>query len=69
MQRRRDLLVPDGNTVLEAGDELVIIGPADDVEAIRRVASGRANEPGVRRRRGDGVEEPPGSVDAGTGGP
>jgi chloride channel protein, CIC family len=39
MQRRRDLLVPDGNTVLEAGDELVIIGPAADVEAIRSLAA------------------------------
>ena len=39
MQRRRDLLVPDGNTVLEAGDELVIIGPAADVEAIRGLAA------------------------------
>ncbi len=69
IQRRQDLVVPDGSTLLEAGDELVLIGQSTDIDVIRRVASGRANEPGVRRRRGDGVEEPPGSVDAGTGGP
>ncbi len=39
IQRRRDLLVPDGSTVLDAGDELVIIGPAVDIDAIRRASS------------------------------
>jgi H+/Cl- antiporter ClcA len=39
MQRGRDLLVPDGNTLLEAGDELVLIGPAADIEAIRELAA------------------------------
>jgi len=69
IQRRRDLVVPDGSTVLEAGDALLVIGQSSDVEVVRRVASGRVNGPGVHRRRVDGVEEPPGSVDAGTGGP
>ncbi len=45
MQRCRDLLVPDGSTVLEAGDELVLIGPDADIEAIRELATGPAPGP------------------------
>jgi CIC family chloride channel protein len=40
IQRDRDLLVPSGSTVLEAGDELVLIGRSSDIEAIRSTASG-----------------------------
>ncbi len=35
IQRQRDLVVPDGTTVLEEGDELVLIGTPEDIEAIR----------------------------------
>jgi len=38
IQRRRDLVVPDGRTVLEAGDELLLIGQSSDIDGIRRVA-------------------------------
>ena len=39
IQRRRDLVVPSGSTVLEAGDELVLIGRSSDIDAIRALAS------------------------------
>ena len=45
IQRRRDLVVPDGATTLDEGDELVIIGPAADIESIRRSASDHASDP------------------------
>ena len=31
IQRRQDLVVPNGSTVLEAGDELVLIGQSTDI--------------------------------------
>jgi H+/Cl- antiporter ClcA/CBS domain-containing protein len=39
IQRHRDLVVPSGNTVLEAGDELVLIGSSGDIDGIRLTAS------------------------------
>ncbi len=39
IQRHRDLVVPEGSTVLEGGDELVLIGSASDIDAIRILAS------------------------------
>ena len=39
IQRHRDLVVPDGTTVLEGGDELVLIGTTGDIETTRRLAS------------------------------
>ena len=39
IQRHRDLVVPEGSTVLEGGDELVLIGNAGDIDAIRILAS------------------------------
>ena len=39
IQRGRDLVVPDGSTVLYGGDELVLIGNASDISAIRIRAS------------------------------
>ncbi len=43
IQRRRDLVVPGGNTVLEAGDELVLIGLPSEIDAVRTMADeGRA---------------------------
>ncbi len=39
IQRHRDLVVPGGGTVLEAGDELVLIGRPGDIDAIRSAAS------------------------------
>ena len=47
IQRQRDLLVPDGNTVLEAGDELVIIGPTTEIDAIRALVAGPVHGPAV----------------------
>ncbi len=43
IQRQRDLVVPDGATVLEGGDELVIIGTPSDIEAARY--AGRSAQP------------------------
>lgn len=40
IQRDRDLVVPTGGTVLEAGDELILIGSSSDIKAIRSLASG-----------------------------
>jgi len=67
IQRRQDLVVPDGSTVLEAGDELLLIGQSSDIDVIRRVAAGRASDPGGHRPREDHGDEPPGSIDVGTG--
>ena len=39
IQRDRDLFVPAGTTVLEGGDELVLIGSTGDIDAIRILAS------------------------------
>ncbi len=39
IQRARDLVVPQGSTVLEGGDELVLIGNTGDIDAIRILAS------------------------------
>jgi trk system potassium uptake protein TrkA len=44
IQRQRDLVVPDGATVLEGGDELVIIGTPSDIDAARCAA--RSAQPG-----------------------
>jgi CBS domain-containing protein len=67
IQRRRDLVVPDGSTVLEAGDELLLIGQSSDIDVVRRFGAGRASDPaGHRPREGHG-DEPPGSIDVGTG--
>ena len=38
MQRNRDLVVPDGDTVLRAGDELVVIGTPNDIALTRTMA-------------------------------
>ncbi|HEX3460823.1 MAG TPA: TrkA C-terminal domain-containing protein [Acidimicrobiales bacterium] len=40
IQRNRDLVVPNGNTVLQPGDELVLIGSSSDIDAIRSNGSG-----------------------------
>jgi CBS domain-containing protein len=39
IQRQRDLVVPSGSTVLESGDELILIGNTRDFDAIRVLAS------------------------------
>jgi H+/Cl- antiporter ClcA/CBS domain-containing protein len=39
IQRKKDLVVPDGSTVLEVGDELILLGIPDDIEAVRTLAS------------------------------
>jgi H+/Cl- antiporter ClcA/CBS domain-containing protein len=38
--RKRDLVVPNGSTVLKAGDELVLIGRPADVDELRAIAGG-----------------------------
>jgi H+/Cl- antiporter ClcA len=50
IQRNRDLVVPDGNTVLQPGDELVLIGSSGDIDAIRSNGSGNgeSTESGTR---------------------
>jgi H+/Cl- antiporter ClcA/CBS domain-containing protein len=60
IQRKQDLVVPSGDTVIEAGDELVLIGSPPDINDFRVVASGgaahtadkssREGIPGVTRR-------------------
>ena len=39
IQRGRDLLVPDGDTVLQAGDRLAVIGAPEDVDVLTAMAS------------------------------
>lgn len=51
IERRRDLVVPDGSTVLEAGDELLLIGQPSEIDVIRRIAAGRPSDPHGRRPR------------------
>jgi CIC family chloride channel protein len=43
IQRNRDLVVPRGDTVLVAGDELVVIGTCSDVSAVRYLAVTRVH--------------------------
>ena len=40
IQRKRDLVVPNGSTKLEAGDELVLLGSSRDIDSIRAIAAG-----------------------------
>ena len=40
IQRDKDLVVPSGATVLEAGDDLVLIGRPNDIDMLRTIASG-----------------------------
>jgi CIC family chloride channel protein len=40
IQRKRDLVVPTGGTKLQAGDELMLIGRPNDIEAVRTTAAG-----------------------------
>ena len=50
IQRDRDLMVPSGTTVLEAGDELVLIGRSSDIDGIRAIAqeeSAHAETPSI----------------------
>ena len=53
IQRRRDLVVPDGDTVLEAGDELVLIGLPSDLAEARDIAVGPLPDPTPPDREGD----------------
>jgi len=55
IQRGQDLVVPAGGTTIETGDELVLIGRALDIDAVRAMASG---DPGP----GDGSVPPGGST-------
>lgn len=69
IQRRRDLVVPDGSTVLESGDELVLIGRSSDIDVIREVAAGRASDPAGQSHRADRGKQAPGSIELGPGSP
>jgi H+/Cl- antiporter ClcA/CBS domain-containing protein len=49
IQRNRDLVIPNGDTVLTTGDDLVFIGNAGDIGAVRTLAGvpgGRSSPPG-----------------------
>jgi CIC family chloride channel protein len=46
IQRNRDLVVPNGDTVLSPGDELVVIGTPGDISATRTLAEPHAAHPG-----------------------
>jgi H+/Cl- antiporter ClcA/CBS domain-containing protein len=39
IQRHRDLVVPNGATVLEVGDQLMLIGSVDDIDAVRTAST------------------------------
>jgi CBS domain-containing protein len=41
IQRGRDLVVPVGDTVLQGGDRLVVIGKSEDIDLVKAMASGR----------------------------
>lgn len=69
IQRNRDLVVPNGDTVLVAGDELMLIGNASDITEVHHLAaahagtslpSGQGGASGGRHRRavGGGADEP-----------
>jgi chloride channel protein, CIC family len=47
IRRDRSLVVPDGTTLLLAGDELTVIGPASDVQTLRSLASGPPDDDGT----------------------
>jgi H+/Cl- antiporter ClcA len=40
IQRSRDLVIPDGNTVLQSGDRVVVIGGSEDIDALKAMATG-----------------------------
>jgi len=40
IQRGRDLVVPVGDTVLQGGDRLVVIGRSEDIDMVKAIASG-----------------------------
>jgi Trk K+ transport system NAD-binding subunit len=40
IQRGRDLVVPGGDTVLQEGDRLVLIGRSEDIDVLKAIASG-----------------------------
>jgi len=66
LQRQGDLIVPRGDTVLETGDELVLIGRSSDIAVVREAASGTASGPSDRRStERDG--HPPDRVDGRAG--
>jgi CBS domain-containing protein len=46
IQRNRDVVVPVGDTVLRAGDRLVVVGHSGDVEMLTRTATDVPSDPG-----------------------
>jgi CBS domain-containing protein len=68
IQRDRDLVVPNGDTVLVTGDELMLIGNAGDITAVHHLATatagstplsgqGGASDGSHRRALGGGADE------------
>jgi CIC family chloride channel protein len=49
IQRDRDILIPNGNTVLNPGDELTIIGQPADLATMRKLATRKTAESTQRR--------------------
>jgi chloride channel protein, CIC family len=68
IQRRRNLIVPDGGTLLETGDELILIGQSSDINLIREVAAGRATDRPGRNHYADRDEQSPGFIERGPDG-
>ena len=52
IQRNRDLVVPNGDTVLIPGDELVLIGASGDIAAVRACAAANAASASLTIRNG-----------------
>jgi chloride channel protein, CIC family len=51
VQRGPDLLVPGGDTVLKAGDRLVVIGGPEGIDVLRAIASGSSQRPSTQNDR------------------
>jgi CIC family chloride channel protein len=51
IQRGRDLVAAAGDTMLQGGDHLVVIGRPEDIDALKAIASGSASRRSTRRDR------------------
>ncbi len=50
IRRRGDVLLPNGATVLQAGDDVVVLTAEDHVETVRSLLAGAAETPGTAAR-------------------
>ena len=64
IERNRDLVVPTGNTKLQAGDELILIGRRSDIDAIRVTAGvdDHRNDSALRWIERDGERSSTGTI-------